>query len=71
MVDNTPESLIAFGKVWASVDGQVKDLFSKSACQAFERIYSHVIAVPLLSQQVIMDHVPRITEFTKVRNTAM
>lgn len=71
IVDNTPESLIAFAKAWASVDGQVKDLFSESTCQAFEHMYSHVIAVPLLSKQDIMDRVPRMTEFTRVRNTAM
>jgi hypothetical protein len=69
-VENTPESLIAFAKAWASVNGQVKDLFSESTCQTFEHMYAHAIAVPLLSKQEIMDRVPRVTEF-KVRNTAM
>jgi hypothetical protein len=71
MVENTTERLLAFAQAWTSVDGHVKDLFSESTYQTVERMYTYVIAVPLHSKQEIMDRVPRITEFTKIRDAAM
>jgi len=53
------------------VDGQVKDLFSESTYQVFERLYEYPFLVPLHSQQEITDRVPRITEFTKIRDAGM
>jgi hypothetical protein len=71
MVEHTTEQLLILGKAWTSVDGQVKDFFSKFTYQVFQRMYEYTFIVPLHSQQEIMDRVPRITEFTKIRDAAM
>jgi hypothetical protein len=70
-VEITPERTLTFYQSWLSVTGQVKDLFSPSTYQTFERMYTHVITAPLFSTQEMKDRIPRITEFDRVREAAM
>lgn len=71
VVETTYESGLMFAQAWMAVTAQVKDLFSPSTYEAFERMFRHIITAPLFSTQDIRNRVPRLTEFTKVRETAM
>ena len=70
-IEDTSERGLRFAQSWIALNGQVKDLFSESTFQTYERMYRHVITAPLFSKQEIMDRAPRLIEFEKVRDVAM
>jgi hypothetical protein len=71
MVNNTSERAFTFGQSWIAVSGDVKDLFTDSTYQAFDKMSIQIKTAPLFSTQEATNRVSRIVEFEEPRRTAM
>lgn len=69
--ENTPEVAFTFAQSWTSVSGQVRDLFSEPTYQVFTGMDTYITTAPVFDTKEIMDRVPHITDFTRVRDPAM
>jgi hypothetical protein len=71
MINNTSERAFTFGQSWITVSNDVKDLFTDSTYQAFDKMSIHIKTAPLFSIQEATDRVSRIVEFEEPRRIAM
>jgi hypothetical protein len=71
MINNTSERAFTFGQSWITVSNDVKDLFTDSTYQAFDKMSIHIKTAPLFSTQEATDRVSRIVEFEEPHRIAM
>jgi hypothetical protein len=71
MPADIPALGLTFYQSWQAAAGQVKDLFSPSTYQLFEKMERIIFISPLFSTQELGDRLPRLTEFKQARETAL
>jgi hypothetical protein len=71
MPADIPALGLTFYQLWQAAAGQVKDLFSPSTYQLFEKMERIIFISPLISTQELEDRLPRLTDFKQARETAL
>jgi hypothetical protein len=70
-IEYTPEQSVTFSQAWVAVDGQVEDLFSESTYESFKRMQEYVGLVHVYRNQELMDRLPRLRDFDRIRKGAL